>query len=338
MSRCRVGGAARRHHDLHVHTGLHRSSGPVMGDISEAIVKAVDDLARKPKERNGVVDRFKNVLIAASPGHLVPVTLRAAMRLAERNRARLAVVDVMESMFRMRRLTTVEGRIVDVQAELMRHRQERLRLLAENTRAGTETRVKVLVGEPFIEVIRHVLGHGNDLVIVGGAEVEPWATPEFSSGVMHLLRKCPVPVWVMRPQPAEKLRILALVDPDPEDPVRDSLNDLVLTLAVSLAGSEDGELHVGHAWELAGESILRSSPFVGLPGEEVDVMVEAAWGVHREQSTPGRPAQHHGDRGRGTPHSRYGRQGLTEARGRSRSRVDRDGHGGEDGNQWIDHG
>jgi universal stress protein E len=229
------------------------------------------------------VDRFKSILVAASPGHLEPKTFRAAVRLAERNRARLSVVDVMEPMFRMRRLTTVEGRIVDVQAELMRHREESLRQLADNTRAGSETEVKVLVGEPFIEVIRHVLNSGNDLVIVGGAEIGRWATPELSSGVMHLLRKCPVPVWVMRPPPAEKLRILALVDPDPEDPVRDSLNDLVLTLAVSLAGREDGELHVGHAWELAGESTLRSSPFVGLPGEEVDVMVEAAGGVHREQ-------------------------------------------------------
>lgn len=229
------------------------------------------------------MDRFKSILVSASPGHLEPMTLRAAVRLAERNRARLTVVDVMEPMFRMRRLTTVEGRIVDVQAELIRHRQETLRKLADNTRAGAETEVKVLVGEPFIEVIRHVLVHGNDLVIVGGREVESWGTPEFSSGVMHLLRKCPVPLWVMRPQPAETLRILALVDPDPEDPVRDSLNDLVLTLAVSLTRREDGELHVGHAWELAGESTLRSSPFVGLPGEEVDVMVEAAKGVYREQ-------------------------------------------------------
>jgi len=58
--------------------------------------------------------------------------------------------------------------------------------------------------------------------------------PVPDSGVMHLLRKCPVPVWMMRPSQARKLRILALVDPDPEDPVRNRLNDLVLELATSL--------------------------------------------------------------------------------------------------------
>ena len=183
----------------------------------------------------------------------------------------------------MRRFTTVGRRTVDIHAELLRHRSERLRLLTENTRAGDGTEVKVLVGEPFIEVIRHVLEDDNDLVIVGGREVENWAVPEFPSGVMHLVRKCPVPVWVMRPPRADTLRVLALVDPDPDDPVRDGLNDLVLALAVSLAHREGGELHVGHAWELEGESTLRSSPYVRLPDEVVDVLSETAEGVHQDQ-------------------------------------------------------
>jgi len=128
-----------------------------------------------------------------------------------------------------------------------------------------------------------VLAHGNDLVMVGGREVHEAEVPVPDSGVMHLLRKCPVPVWMMRPSRARKLRILALVDPDPEDPVRNSLNDLVLELATSLTHREDGELHVGHAWGLAGESTLRLSPYVGLPGERVDVMVETAETSRREQ-------------------------------------------------------
>jgi nucleotide-binding universal stress UspA family protein len=183
----------------------------------------------------------------------------------------------------MRRFMTVGRRTVDVHAELLRHRSERLRVLAENTRAGDGTEVKVLSGEPFIEVIRHVLEHDNDLVIVGGREVANWALPELPSGVMHLLRKCPAPVWVMRPPRSDELRILALIDPDPDDPVRDGLNDLVLSLATSLARREDGKLDVGHAWELAGESTLRSSPYVCLPDEVVDVLAETAEGVHREQ-------------------------------------------------------
>lgn len=141
----------------------------------------------------------------------------------------------------------------------------------------------VTVGEPFLEVIRRALSEGHDLVTVGEPVAENPVVPRLSSEVMHLLRKCPVPVWVMRPSQARNCRILALVDPDPDDPVRDGLNDLVMELASSLARREGGELHLGHAWTLAGEATLRSSPYVGLPGEMVDVMVRNTEATRLEQ-------------------------------------------------------
>ena len=228
------------------------------------------------------MDRFKSILVAASPGHLEPMTLRAATRLATTNNAHLTVLDVVPPLPRFRKSIEVEGKVIDVEAALLRDRTERLRQLAANVRANENADVVVKIGEPFVEVIRHVLVHGNDLVMVGGCELARGETPEFGSGVMHLLRKCPVPVWVMRPSRAHKLRILALIDPDPGDPVRDELNDLVMELATSLTHREDAVLHVAHAWSLVGESTLRSSPFVGLPAEIVDVMVGSAEATHRE--------------------------------------------------------
>ena len=229
------------------------------------------------------MDRFKNILVAASPGHLEARTLRAAIRLADTNQARLTVVDVVSPLPRLYRALLGQGRVADVESGLKQHRLEALRHLTHNTRAGAASEVRVLDGEPFIEVIRHVLTHGNDLVIVGGDEIARGATPELSSGVMHLLRKCPVPVWVMRPPRTETPRILALVDPDPGDPVRNSLNRLVLDLASSMARRDAADLHVGHAWELVGEDKLRSASYVGLADDEVDRMVATVEGAHREQ-------------------------------------------------------
>ena len=106
--------------------------------------------------------------------------------------------------------------------------------------------------------------------------------PQLDSGVLHLLRKCPVGVGdapVSRPQASDP----ASVDPDSSDPVRDGLNNLVLRLATSLANREGGELHVGHAWSLEFESTLRLSPFLKLPRAEVDAMVREAEADHREQ-------------------------------------------------------
>jgi nucleotide-binding universal stress UspA family protein len=229
------------------------------------------------------MDRFKNILVAASPGHLESSTVDAAVKLAETNDARLTVLDVIAPLPTWRKKMTLEGRVIDVEKALLRDREERLRHLMEDTRGGLDIEVMVKVGEPFIEVIRQVLANDHDLVMMGEPEGERETVAPLSSGVMHMLRKCPVPVWVMRPSLSPKLRILALVDPDPVDQVRNSLNDLVLELATSLTRREDAELHVGHAWRLSGEATLRSSPYVGLSGEIVDVMVGTVEETHREQ-------------------------------------------------------
>src|SRR5205085_2026378 len=64
----------------------------------------------------------------------------------------------------------------------------------------------------------------------------------------HLLRKCPCPVWVIKPSRRQGIsRILAAVDPDPVDVVRDGVNSTIMELATSLAVLEDSELHVVHA-------------------------------------------------------------------------------------------
>lgn len=219
------------------------------------------------------MDRFKSILVATSPGHLDPFTLRAAVKLADANDARLAVLDVVAPLPAWRRKMNVEGRVIDIEAAILHDREERLRHVLENTRGGPGTAVIETVGEPFIEVIRQVLVGGYDLVMVGEPAGEKPDEPHLSSGVMHLLRKCPVPVWVMRSGRSGTGRVLALVDSDPDDPVRDGLNDLIMELATSLAHLQDWELHLGHAWTLAGEAALRSSPYVELPGEMVDVMV-----------------------------------------------------------------
>lgn len=144
------------------------------------------------------MDRFKSILVATSPGRLDPPTLRAAVSLAEINSARLTVVDVVAPLPPWRKKMNVEGRVVDVEAAILRDREERLRQLLGNTRGGANVEVVETVGEPFIEVIRRVLDHAHDLVMIGEPVAERPDEPHLSSDVMHLLRKCPVPVWVMR--------------------------------------------------------------------------------------------------------------------------------------------
>jgi nucleotide-binding universal stress UspA family protein len=219
------------------------------------------------------MDRFKNILVAASPGWVDATVVRAAVELATENDATLTLIDVVAPLPRWKRKANIEGRVIDVEGALIDERRQQLRGLIENAGGASDIEVDVLVGEPFIEVVRRVLSHGHDLVILAEPSRAGTLAPRPSSGVMHVLRKCPAPVWVMHPSRSEKSSILALVDPDPEDGVRNDLNDLVLELAASLARRNSSELHIGHAWVFEGERTLATSPFVEVSGSTLNIMI-----------------------------------------------------------------
>jgi nucleotide-binding universal stress UspA family protein len=98
----------------------------------------------------------------------------------------------------------------------------------------------------------------------------------FGSADMHLLRKCPCPVWLIKPQEEIKLkRILAAVDiqPTTDEEKMEALNQQILEMATSLALSEFAELHIVHAWMIFGESLIKSDRFGGLK-DEVNEWIE----------------------------------------------------------------
>ena len=223
---------------------------------------------------------FKNVLVAMSPGGLDPACLEQIGKMAAAEHATVTMLDVVEPLPTWRRVVNVEGRMVDVGSMLHVSRVDHLHAQAEKM-AVPDVQVVVTTGKPALEVIRHVQTEGCDLVAVGEIPAQEGQPPGLSSGVMQVLRNCPVPVWVMRPGADEQVDIVALVDPDPSDPVRDSLNDAVLELAVSMVRRRNARLHVAHAWGLPGESTLSSSPFLAVPPIELELMIRAVEDEHR---------------------------------------------------------
>ena len=96
----------------------------------------------------------------------------------------------------------------------------------------------------------------------------------FSSTDKHLMRKCPCPVWIIKPTERQKYRrILAAVDQDPEEPAKDTLNRQILEMSTSMALAEYSEVHIVHAWEVFGESILTSHKF-NFSEAEFEAMLE----------------------------------------------------------------
>lgn len=205
---------------------------------------------------------FTNILYVNEPGVEQAATLAHTVALAEKNLAKLTIVDVVPAQVVNVgiALPTEETVSTNSQATVVGDRQGALETLLQPHRGRLPIRTKLLVGKTFTEVIRAVLKDGYDLVIKP-AENPSWTARLFGNDDLHLLRKCPCPIWLMKSSETSNYQnIIAAVDFDPLHPssVEQALNREILTLAGSLALSDQAKLHLVHAWESFAEATLRS--------------------------------------------------------------------------------
>ena len=125
--------------------------------------------------------------------------------------------------------------------------------------------VRVLLGSPWIEIIREVLRGQHDLVVKAGDAARSFLASPFSSTAAHLVRKCPCPVWLVKPgtQPRAK-RILAAINPDPQDDASIRFNRQLVGTANSMGEMQAADVILLHVWDERGESV----PRLGTTGAE----------------------------------------------------------------------
>ena len=230
---------------------------------------------------------FKDILCVVEPETVSKQILERAVSLAENNQGNLTVVSVVEHVIAGIGMPKGGSISADLQAAMLDSQMQKLTTLVEPHRKRVKIETKVLVGTPFLEIIREVLRNGCNLVIKI-PEHQDWLNGLFGSDDMHLLRKCPCPVWLIKSQaPKTYQRILVAVDVDDAYPPKEmasrrALNTQILEMASSMALAESAELHVGHVWDAVGESALRSGGFMGRSEEEVDAYVEQAKRQHSD--------------------------------------------------------
>ena len=226
--------------------------------------------------------RFKNVLfVADSNGNGVAGIERAAA-LAVENDANLSIVRVVESIPQELQFGVVAVTPSELLETVVDEAAAAVETLADHARSvgAHRTETEVLTGREFLEVIRRVIRDGHDLVIKSAAGRSAVFDRLFSSSDMHLLRKCPCPVWMVKPVARTRFRhVLAAVDYDPSAELVDSLNRSIVELAYALAAGNDATLHLAHAWRLPHEGFFRS-PRSGLDPATVDRLVDEE---HRER-------------------------------------------------------
>lgn len=204
--------------------------------------------------------RFQKILLVINDEVGNETAIQKAVNLAIKNKARLTVIKVLEE-FHITRFFALHSSAKVFEASL-KEEQNILQAQLSPDYENIEMDIMVVRGKAFLEIIRAVLQHNFDLVVKACHLHGNLETTLFGSTDMHLLRKCPCPVWLIKPQEEIKCQsILAAVDIQPSVDIEemDCLNQQILEMATSLTLSECAELHIVHAWMIFGESLLRPS-------------------------------------------------------------------------------
>ena len=197
--------------------------------------------------------QFRNILAgvdlmnveAADPVKLCRPSRQALARaiwLASHTGAKLTIFSVlqmpafMEGLLR-EQLTEAPEEITGKTAEILE------RLVAQGKTEGVDAQPLCAVGTPWEEICRQVQLKNHDLVIVGTRDLDYAGRIFFGSTAMKLLRYCPCPVWVARPDAYwEHQEILV-----PSDLCDASLE--ALRVALDVEGLVDSRVHVLHVLE-----------------------------------------------------------------------------------------
>lgn len=193
---------------------------------------------------------FRNILYLADDAAHVDMFQRA-LQLARDHQARLTLLDVVpDPAISDAALAGITGKAALLE-RLVAARGTHWQNHLDTAEQAGDVQVKIVVGKRYLEAIRAVLQHGYDLVLKP-ADSPSWLSRFLTSDDMHLLRKCPCPVWLMQTgrHGPDKLVLAAIdVDPDASCPADDPLNKQILGCAAAVAAYESAEIRVVHAWE-----------------------------------------------------------------------------------------
>lgn len=182
-----------------------------------------------------------------------------AVTLAIENNAQLTFMDV------VKHVPKAIGVLTDVAApeEIERllchdHREKLLKLATEYLDTGVPIDVVVAVGDPATEIVHQVIQGEHDLVIKSANGAVASEGRLFGSVARSLLRVCPCPVWILKPEIHSSFRrVLCAIDLESNDTEHAELNCQIVELGSAIAAKEDAELHLITAWDLWMENSLR---------------------------------------------------------------------------------
>jgi len=217
------------------------------------------------------VQRFQNILVGvdlshgdriASPelNHPTQEAVRRAIWLASQQGASLTFFAAIDVSAHTQELLDQMSHSVEDDAQ---------KVLAELVQRATDEGIKatsrLTYGRAWYQLIQQVLREQHDLMIVGTRHTDRPGHLLFGSTGTKLLRKCPCPVWITKPDPNwDDLNILVATD-------LDEVGELALDLAVGAGQLAGGRLMVLHVLERQLDASIQNT---GMSPEELQAFYD----------------------------------------------------------------
>ena len=229
--------------------------------------------------------RFKNILLVLRESHNER-GIERAVDLANKNGARLTLIKPPGQLTRSLEIFKGMESFGGLRAALLNKKRDDLEKLCDSLDAKDVIGSVASGGSPSVAIIRQVLRDNHDLVITTAQGTSSSMGGLFRSLSLHLIRKCPCPVWVVHPEKPRRVgQVLAAVDPGVTEN-GDAVNSMILDLATSLAQLDQAKLHIVHAHRalaLEGFSKLLAKHGGTVPEDECRGRVEEAIAERRHR-------------------------------------------------------
>lgn len=203
--------------------------------------------------------RFKKILVDVNSDDS-ETAIRRAIEVADDSGARVTLIDVVRPLSRASRVLTKAATRDEMRDQMISQRRTRLESMTESYQ-GRDVAIDCVVrfGDHAQEITKEVLASGYDLVIKTAEFANRKTGRLFGSAGRSLMRICPVPVWMLKPElHGEFDQVLAAIDIHADDEPHQELNNEILELAHSIAKRDNAQLHVIAAWQMWMEHSLRS--------------------------------------------------------------------------------
>ncbi|MCA9046276.1 MAG: universal stress protein, partial [Planctomycetaceae bacterium] len=197
---------------------------------------------------------FRRILVGID---VVDGELPAATRQAFESAVKLAAVDHSVELILLtvtnapvadtEAFLTAEENAVGTQGTLARIQSE---LVDQAKEAGVAASTRLAFGKSWYEIIREVIKSDCDLVVVGTRGKGTAERMLFGSTCMKLLRNCPCPVWVTRPEPEGEIPVILAADDFSRT------GESVLEIGVHLARAMEGRFLAMHSTPSIKENAL----------------------------------------------------------------------------------